>query len=237
MSPSPFGASLSRRLISPFILNVSTSEARVIMELVLASETITMEAEASLALLEVVVLKIDVSDLAMLSAPACASGIKEITSLVPSTSSASTISSSRLMLDNTSVIISIPVGAYETIRLFFDISPLSTFWISSGFAYLRGISWVTSLSSESTGSLSNPVSISLDLASVMETIFVMASDSTIVKPFTSRTDSNTLYASLIVIFVGDRMVILPLTFESTMKFLPVSSLIYLINSTISTLLK
>src|SRR4030042_663822 len=237
MSPSPLGASLSRRLISSFILNVSTSEARVIMELVLASETITMEAEASLAPLVAVVLKIDVSDLAMLSEPACSSGINEITSFVPSTSSASTISSNRLMLDNTSVTISIPVGAYETIRLFFDINPLSTFWVSSGFAYFSGISWVTTLSSGPIDSSRSPVSISLDLASDMGTIFIIESDSTIVKPLTSRTDSNTLYASLTVIFVGDRMVTLPLTFESTRKFLPVSSLMYLINSTISTLLK
>ena len=81
------------------------------------------------------------------------------------------------------------------------------------------------------------VSIFFSFASLEGTILIMSPAGMAVKPCTSRTDSKTLYASLTEIFFGETMVTFPLTPLFMTKFLPVNSLINLINTRISTSLK
>ncbi len=81
------------------------------------------------------------------------------------------------------------------------------------------------------------VSILSPLALGAGIIFIILPDSTVANPFISSTDSNTLYASLTDILVGEIIVTFPLTPLSTTKFLPVNLLMNFIKTLISTLLK
>ena len=60
---------------------------------------------------------------------------------------------------------------------------------------------------------------------------------TVAKPYISRTDSNTLYTSSTAIFFGEMTVIFPFTLSSITKFRPVSSLMNLMKTWMSTLSK
>ena len=137
-------------------------------------------------------------------------------------------------MERTSVTISVRVGGYDTTTLFLDIRGVKSFFSSSGSAYLRGINWVITLSSELTASIRRRVSTLMDLALTAGTILIMLPAGTAAKPCTSSTDSNTRYASSADILVGETMETFPLTALSITKFFPVSSLINLIKTGRST---
>ncbi|EKD37344.1 MAG: hypothetical protein ACD_75C01166G0001 [uncultured bacterium] len=108
-----------------------------------------------------------------------------------STSSVSIMRSSFWMLDNVSVMISMPDGAWEIMTEVCETSGVKTFWISSGELCFSWTSWVTTLSSGELGAPACSISTFWDRARADGRILITEPASTVVKPCTSSTDSNT----------------------------------------------
>ena len=147
---------------------------------------------------------------------------------------------SRVMFDTVSVRISVFVGSYDNRLLSLDTNGDSSprIWFTS--ANFRGISWVTkaSLASLPIGDTapSSPVSvgIGLSLTSADGMTLMIGPCGTTVKPWISRMDRKTWYASSMLTGSGAMSVTLPRTLSSTRKFLPVNSLIRRMTLRIST---
>ena len=96
------------------------------------------------------------------------------------------------MFDCISVMITVLAGAYPRMMLFFETRGVKSRLTSSGSAYFRGMSCVTTLSSGLAFSSSSRVWMFLVRASGDGMIFTISPALTVVNPFTSSTDSNTL---------------------------------------------
>ena len=143
----------------------------------------------------------------------------------------------RAIFDDVSVRISVFVGTYDSRLLSFETNGDSSprIWFTS--ANFRGMSWVTKASlpvGDRALSSSVAVGTGLSLMSADGMTLMTGPCGTTVKPWISRIDRNTWYASSRLTGSGAMRVTLPRTLPSTRKFLPVSSLISRMTFKIST---
>ena len=178
--------------INCFTRRLSSSLASITMVLVRSSATMVSVFWGAPFLVVFGGLKIVLSKLTSLDASAYSSGITDISCPIPVMSIAPKIRIKRLMLEYTSVRINVFVGEYARRTLLLDTIGVNSRLISTTFAYFKGMSWVTILSSDSRASCSRRVSTFFERASGAGIIFTTSPDCTVVYPWTSRTDSKTL---------------------------------------------